>query len=189
MAGQNLYTDFISGRMDRFYNEFYPALLAYAVRFLGPDHSWLAEDCVQESVFRTYLSKEQIRDEQALKAFAYTAVRNRAVSILRKDTSQRNYFRQLDLSEQDITTSIIEQETMRRLFVAIDALPEHFRQVFDLSFEEGLKNPEIARRLGISVSAVKKRKARMIHLLRESVADNEDIVILALLTLLAAQLQ
>lgn len=189
MAGKTLYRDFKSGRMNQLYDEFYPALIAYAVRFLGPDYAWLAEDCVQESIYKTYLAKERIPDENTLKSYIYTAVRNRAVSILRKNNAQRNYVKNLDLSEQDITASLIEQETIRRLFVAIDALPEHIRQVFDLSFEEGLKNQEIARLLGITESAVKKRKARMIELLRKSVSDGGEPVILALVSLLASQLQ
>lgn len=189
MAGRNLYKDFQSGRMELLYSEYYPALISYAVRFLGQNYAWMAEDCVQESIFKAYLVKDRIPDGQALKAYIYTSVRNRAVSILRKDNSQRNYLKNLELSEQDIMASIIEQETMRRLFVAIDALPEHFRQVFDLSFEEGFKNQEIARMLGISESAVKKRKAKMLTLLRKSVSENEEPVILALLTMLASQLR
>lgn len=189
MAGRNLYKDFQSGRMELLYSEYYPALISYAVRFLGQNYAWMAEDCVQESIFKAYLVKDRIPDGQALKAYIYTSVRNRAVSILRKDNSQRNYLKNLELSEQDIMANIIEQETMRRLFVAIDALPEHFRQVFDLSFEEGFKNQEIARMLGISESAVKKRKAKMLTLLRKSVSENEEPVILALLTMLASQLR
>lgn len=167
MSRQSLYADFCSGRMNRLYGEFYPALIAYARRFLGTEHAWLAEDCVQESIFQTYLMKEKIPDEPSLKAYLYTAVRNRAVSILRKGQSRNNFLKTLELPEHDILNGMIEQETMRRLFVAVDALPEISRQVFDLSFEEGLKNREIALRLGISESAVKKRKAKMIDILRK----------------------
>lgn len=172
MAGHNLYADFKSGRFHLLYSEFYPALIDYAIRYLGPKYAYLAEDCVQESIFRTYLCRERIPDESSLKTYLYTAVRNRAVSILRKDRSQAAYLKRLDLSEQDITASLIEQETMRRLFVAVDALPEKSRQIFDLSFGEGMKNREIAQRLGISESAVKKRKIRMLDFLRASVDRN-----------------
>lgn len=174
--------------MNRFYNEFYPALIAYALRFLGQEHAWLAEDCVQESIFQTYLMKEKISDETALKAYLYTAVRNRAISILRKGQSQNNFLKSLELPEHDIMNGMIEQETMRRLFVAIDSLPEISRQVFDLSFEEGLKNREIALRLGISESAVKKRKAKMLAWLRKSVAESGDPALSALLIILASHL-
>lgn len=181
MTDRSLYSDFKSGRLDLMYSDFYPALIAYAVRFLGPKYAYLAEDCVQESIFKTYLVKDRIADEPSLKAYIYTSVRNRAIGILRKDSSHNNYLKQFDLSEKDILASLIERETMRRLFIAIDSLPEQLRRIFDMSFEEGLKNREIAAMLGISESAVKKRKARMLSLLRDAIGPDEETAVIALL--------
>lgn len=59
------------------------------------------------------------------------------------------------------------QETLDRLYQAIEQLPQHLREIFDLSFREGLQNAEVAARLRVSVEAVKKRKARLVSLLRE----------------------
>lgn len=188
MRANDLYADFKNGKLLQVYSDLYPALIAYAVRYLGDDYAFLAEDCVQESIFNAYLSKNRIPDEASLKSFIYTAVRNRAISFLRKGKSQRNYVRQLEYSERDIAASLIEQETMRRLFVAIDSLPESYRKVFDMSFEDGLKNKEIASRLGISESAVKKRKARMIEHLRKSVTESGDTSQLVVLLLIANRL-
>lgn len=46
------------------------------------------------------------------------------------------------------------------LFNAIHSLPDRERQIFELSFIEGLKNIEIAEQLGVSDSTVKKAKAK-----------------------------
>lgn len=188
MRANDLYADFKNGKLLQVYSDLYPALISYAVRFLGSDYAFLAEDCAQESIFNAYLSKNRIPDETSLKSFIYTAVRNRAISFLRKGQSQRNYTRQLEFSEHDIVASLIEQETMRRLFVAIDSLPESYRIVFEMSFEDGLRNKEIASRLGISESAVKKRKARLIAHLRQSVSENGDTSQLVILLLIAYRL-
>ena len=61
------------------------------------------------------------------------------------------------------------------LFTAIDNLPESYKAIVEMSFDEGLKNAEIAKRLGISESAVKKRKARMLDNLRNSMRDKEKL--------------
>ena len=82
---------------------------------------------------------------------------------------------------------LIERETMRRLFVAVDSLPEPYRRIFDLSFEEGLKNREIAAMLGISESAVKKRKARMLNLLRSAIGQSEETAILTFIVWILSQ--
>lgn len=187
MAVRTLYTDFKSGKMDLFYRDFYPALIAFAIHVLGSKYAYLAEDCVQESIYKTYLAKDRIADESSLKSYLYTAVRNRAIGILRKDNSQNNYLKQFETSEQDILAELIERETIRRLFVAVDSLPEPYRRIFDLSFEEGLKNREIAAMLGISESAVKKRKARMLNLLRSAIGQSEETAILTFIVWILSQ--
>ena len=53
------------------------------------------------------------------------------------------------------------------LFNAIHSLPDRERQIFELSFIEGLKNIEIAEQLGVSDSTVKKAKAKVLEILRE----------------------
>ncbi|MDD2292653.1 MAG: sigma-70 family RNA polymerase sigma factor [Bacteroidales bacterium] len=76
--------------------------------------------------------------------------------------------------------SIIEQETLRKLFVAIDKLPEKYRQIFEMSFEQGLKTAQIAQQLGISESTIKKRKSKMIKTLRNELGDIPKSILLLL---------
>jgi DNA-directed RNA polymerase specialized sigma24 family protein len=70
------------------------------------------------------------------------------------------------------------QETLDRLYQAIEQLPQHLREIFDLSFREGLQNAEVAARLRVSVEAVKKRKARLVSLLRERFRGNASMTFL-----------
>ena len=181
MKDEYLYHDFCSGTMEDVYADIYPALMLYATRFLGHDYAFLAEDCVQDSIYKTYLNRKQIASASQLKSYLYTSVRNKAISILRKGSSKKNFLKIADISEADITTELIEQETMRMLFTAIDNLPESYKAIVEMSFDEGLKNAEIAKRLGISESAVKKRKARMLDNLRNSMRDKDKLEAVILL--------
>ena len=63
--------------------------------------------------------------------------------------------------------TVIDQETQLLLYNAIQNLPDKERRIFELSFIEGLKNVEIAERLGVSDSTVKKTKAKALEILRE----------------------
>ncbi len=46
--------------------------------------------------------------------------------------------------------------------------------LFDLSFEQGLKNAEVAKILSVSESAVKKQKAFLIQRLRDELKKTTD---------------
>ena len=67
------------------------------------------------------------------------------------------------------------------LFEAIDSLPEQYREIFDLSFESGLKNAEIAKMLGLAEVTVKKRKAKLLAMLHDKLGgllDEKSIIML-----------
>ena len=63
-------------------------------------------------------------------------------------------------------------------YTAIKDLPPQYREIFELSFEAGLKNAEAAEALGISLSAYNKRKNKILATLRDKFTDNININIL-----------
>ena len=88
-------------------------------------------------------------------------------TYLGQDRAQENYLSQQE-EKTEFLNGIIEQETLDLLYDAIDELPERYRRIFELNFQQGLKNAEIAALLGVTESAVKKQKAAMIDLVRQS---------------------
>ena len=76
---------------------------------------------------------------------------------------------------------MIEHEVHQMLYDAIESLPDKYRQIFELSFKQGLKNTEIAAMLGVAEITVKKRKADMISMLRDKLGgllDEKTILLL-----------
>ena len=138
----------------------------------------MAEDCVQDAIVNAYQKRHTFNSPIQMKAFLYTCVRNACISILRKIDSQQNYLSEQETEyEWEISAAIIEQETLDRLHAAISELPEKYRQIFDLDYEQGLKHAEIANLLGISIDGVTKRKAKMISLLREKFKDDKQMLL------------
>lgn len=176
--------NFKAGDIDTFYAEIYPSLLTFAARFLGADYSFLAEDCVQDAIFTAYGQRSIFLSPVQFKSFIYSCVRNNAVSVLRKNRSRDNYISQNHDDRYDLDNAIIEQETLDLLYAAINRLPEDMRLIFELSFERGMKNADVAGELGISESMVKKRKMKMIAILRETFAGDEALLLLIVLYLL-----
>lgn len=171
---ERIYNDFKSGNIDTLYAEFYASLMAFAARYLSNDYAMMAEDCVQEAIVKAYHTRHTFVSPYQLKSFLFTCIRNSCVSVLRRATTQQNYGAlPQEETEQEISALMIEQETLDMLHQAINELPEIYRQVFELNFEQGLKNAEAARLLNITIDGFNKRKAKMISLLRERFKENE----------------
>lgn len=178
--------DFRQGNLETFYTENYPSLLRYAQRVLGQECAHQAEDCIQEAVYKVYRQRKQFSSPIAMKAYVFTCVHNEIVSVRRRSDSHQRYLQepQDELLEDSLTDQLVLQETLDKLYAAIDSLPDDLHQLFDLSFEQGLQNVEIARMLSLSPETIKKRKARMIDLLRQQLChDSATLLLLSLLTL------
>ena len=102
----------------------------------------------------------------ALKSFCYTSIRNSIVSLDRKQRAKERYVSQLE-DEVVFNNSVIDQETQLLLHNAIQALPVKEREIFEMCYVEGLKNMEVAERLGVSESTVKKVKAKALDFLKD----------------------
>ena len=176
---EKVYTDFKNGQIDTLYAELYAPLMNYAARFLTNDYAMMAEDCVQEAIIKAYQTRDTFTSSYQLKSYLFTCIHNNCVSVLRKASSRQNYvLMPKEEIEQEFSASMIEQETIDMLHAAIRELPEKYQQLFELNYEQGLKNEEVARLLEISINGFNKRKAKMISLLRDKFKDNELMQIL-----------
>lgn len=173
-----IFEEFRRGRLEPFYTHLYPDLLVYASRLLRGEDVYQPEDCVQEAVARSYRRCDTFADDTQWRAFLISTIRNFAISVLRHTDARTNYLNSLDREPSvtpDLLNDYIEVETRIRINNAVASLPDELRQVFALSFEEGLRNQEIAERLGVAEITVKKRKARLISRLKD-VFGNDAMV-------------
>lgn len=171
----------MEGDIVPFYDFMYRDLLLYASSCLPGQMTLMAEDCVQNAVEKAYRERARFESSGQWKAFLLTCIRNQAISIHRSGSAAGNYtefVRNSSEMHEDMLLDYIRQETLRSLYTAIDALPPDMRELLDLSFEKGLKNSEIAERLGVAEITVKKRKARLLLLLRHSLPDTAFLIII-----------
>lgn len=185
LSADTIFRKFVAGKMTPFYDRYYPRLLMYARRVLGSELEWMAEDCVQDAVIDAFQKRDTFTDASQWHAHMLACIRNRSVSALRRLSARRNYEEasESDSSrhEADMTRALIENETLDALYAAIESLPAEYRTLLRMSFEEGLKNAEIAARLGVAEITVKKRKARMLEMLRAALGGNIDTLTIAIL--------
>lgn len=164
--------------MAPFYERYFPGMVMYASRLLGNDLDWMADDCVQDAVLDAFQKRSTFTSAEQWRAHILACIRNKAVSALRKLSAMRNYAdagSSTERHEADAARALIEHETLDSLYAAIRNLPDDYRQLLRMSFEEGMKNADIAAALGVAEITVKKRKVRLLEMLRRSMGDNCDI--------------
>ncbi|WP_297061212.1 RNA polymerase sigma factor [uncultured Duncaniella sp.] len=188
LSADAIFHNFITGKMTPFYDRYYPGLLMYARRvLLDSELEWMAEDCVQEAVMDAFQKRHIFNDPAQWHAHMLACIRNKAISARRRLSARRNYEENMSAGsdsrnpEPDITHALIEHETLDALYAAIKSLPPNYRELLSMSFEEGLKNAEIAARLGVSEITVKKRKARMLEMLRSRLGGEIDLLTITIL--------
>lgn len=183
-----IFNDFKSGDAAMLYDKIYPGLLIFASELLGEELAYLSEDCVQDAILDSYVNRHRFESAAKWRSYILTVIRNRTIDSHRKLNSKFNYlsYGYTEDIQEDISVAMISQETFDRLYSAIESLPSHYREIFELSFEQGLKNTEVAARLELSEIGVKKRKSRMIEMLctKLGIKTREEMILLITAALL-----
>ncbi|MDQ7028096.1 MAG: sigma-70 family RNA polymerase sigma factor [Anaerolineae bacterium] len=120
----------------------------------------MAEDAVQEAFLTAYLHIEKLRDPQAFPAWLRRIVMTQSHRMIRgKQPHLETLETRLDLAtEKPSPESILEEREMQsHLQSAIDALPEKERAVTEGFYIQGESQKEIAERLQVPLTTVKKR--------------------------------
>ncbi len=147
------------------FTNYYPRLRGYAVRFVGDEET--ARDIIQECFLR-FWEKRELLSAVSVTSLLFAMVRNGCLNYLKHiaivEKHQIEYLATIDGEEQlyhtdfalDAENKLLYEELQEQINLVIGQLPERCREVFLLSRFKGLKNREIADKLGISTTAVEK---------------------------------
>ena len=153
-----------------------------------------AEDAVQRSFQRAFINLSRFRGDSAFSTWMTRIAINEALMLLRQrrmpsgvSQSQQNNVnetRELDLADQRPTPeeALAQTELRAMLIQAILGLPGSLQSVVLLRDLHGLTNAETARRLGLTISAVKARAFHARRCLRQyfarkGKADRGDVLV------------
>lgn len=163
---------------DKVYNtlfhKHYSNLLFYATRFLS-DHE--AEDVVQDVFVELWKRKDTIEVGDQIQAFLYRSVYTKSINVLKHKRVQNMYSaemedlykRKIEFYHPDFNETIkrIENKEFRKeIHGVINELPDKCKEVFKLSYLQGLKNKEIAEMLDISLRTVEAHMYKALRFLR-----------------------
>lgn len=125
----------------------------------------LAQDVVQEVLEKVLLKSDLYQQGTNFRAWLFEIARNQALSALRAHKRLPRPVSSLfraeaegDLLEAipaaESRRGLEEEEFMAAFAAAVDALPEHYRTVFDLCVRQGRPYQEAARTLGLPTGTV-----------------------------------
>lgn len=158
------------------FDKYYQALCLFAVHYLGNDAE--AADVVQECFIKYWDRREDFDEFLKIRSFLYTVVRNDCLNIIRNDERRRKRLEGL-ADEQYFRDSLVEEESYRLFYQAVDTLPRQTRRVIYLALE-GLNNEDIASQMEISVHTVHMLKKIAYKKLRSLLHDYYYLILLFL---------
>ncbi|MDE6348804.1 MAG: RNA polymerase sigma-70 factor [Bacteroides sp.] len=152
------------------FEEYYAPLCSFAFRYMEDDE--LSADIVQDVFTKLWQIRADFFYLHQVKAFLYTAVRNRALNELEHSKVAQEYERKVMAKKADIFfhDGVVEEETFRILSEAIEKLPMQMKAIMQLALE-GKKNAEIAEALQISPETVHTLKKTAYKKLRKYLMD------------------
>ncbi|HJU45184.1 MAG TPA: sigma-70 family RNA polymerase sigma factor, partial [Chitinophagaceae bacterium] len=160
---QQALESFSNGDVNAFtniYNRYYPDLYFLSRRLVGD----AAPDVVADVFVQLWSQKKRFDSDEHLLFYLRVMTRNACFDLLKKEHRTSQQLKELsyitDQEHEDVYfREIIEARLFSLIQKEIDQLPSHMREVFKLSYIDGLKNAEIAALLNIKDASVRVRKA------------------------------
>jgi RNA polymerase sigma-70 factor (family 1) len=155
------------------FSAYYRDLVMFAYSFIKEiDNS---EEIVQDVFVKLWEDHENITITVSLKSYLLKSVQNRCIDWHRHNKIKTNHsdyiINSTPLFEYDTDNYVLRSELEGLIEKAIAALPEKFREAFELNRVEGLTYKEIAEKLKVSVRTVEVRISKALEILRTELID------------------
>jgi len=181
MADYNSYSDveliilLKQDNLDAFttiHKRYYGVLYSHAYKRL-PDREEV-RDILQELFTHIWNNRETINFNVDLKAYLYTAARNKILNVFKHQKIKNDYstsFERFLINEVSAPDQVLRvKELINLIDTEVSALPPQMRLVFQLSRNANLSHHEIAGELNISPLTVKKQVNNSLRILRIKLA-------------------
>lgn len=156
------------------YNLLYPYVFFVARRLVQD----AAPDVLADVFAEVWIQKKQFETPKHLFYYVQSMTRNACFDYLKRENRNSCNIADLErVSDAKHSDIYFEEMAEGHLFSLIrdeiDKLPKHLREVFTLSYINGLKNNEIAELLCIKNSSVRVRKAEALKILRTAFSKSD----------------
>jgi len=174
--------------LETLFSVYFPRLNDFARNVVKDDV--ISQDIVQDVFVKVWEKRFEIETIN-LEAFLFKLVRNRCIDYIKYLKVVNNRMQEIHISSKyeelyridfigDEPYVLIEQELKQKIEKTIESLPERCREVFILSRMNGLKNKEIAEKLGINIKNVERHLTRALQTFRANFSEELPIALVIL---------
>ena len=175
--------------LKQLFNIYFLRLNDFAAKIINDDI--ISQDIVQDVFVKFWEVKSEIK-EKNIEAFLFRMVRNKCLDYIRHikvvENFQYNYKNKAKYEELyridfigDEPYVLIEKELRDEIEKTIQSLPDRCKEVFLLSRVKGLKNKEIAEKLGINIKNVERHISRALTVFKAKFSDKVPIALIVLI--------
>lgn len=163
----------LRGRFERIFDDNYHRMLLYALRFVQDEED--AEDIVADVFCDLWKRIETIDLDSGIATYLYRAVSTRALNLLRHQNVAAvrieileviNEKRMEFIAGENLEDIVHSKEIEQGIKEALADLPDKCRQVFVLSYLNGLKSKDISEAMDVSVRTVEAHIYKALRLMR-----------------------
>lgn len=182
---QELLTDLHNGSEAAFtqvYRQYFERVLVYARRIVNEED---AQDITADTFLQLWRKRSEFSHFGGIVQFLFLTARNGCYDRLRRlEVRSKHAAHLADLMDNDTQDFFVDQvriEFVKLIEEQVQQLPERMREVFLLSFRDGLKPAQVAEQLGIHVKTVSNQKLSAVKLLRAALKDHPLEMLITLL--------
>lgn len=151
------------------YEMFYDHLYYFAFRLVKDKAE--AEDITIVVLGKLLAKYQDFETLEKVKAFLYISVKNKSLNYIASQLRQRGLQKELAESqaveqEAQVLAEMVRADFLHEIYRQVETLSPQKRNVFKLSYVDGLSNSEIAEKLHITPEAVRFNKSKAIEQLR-----------------------
>ncbi|UOB17942.1 RNA polymerase sigma factor [Abyssalbus ytuae] len=153
----------------KLYNTYKNTIYGYSLKLVKSNAD--AEEIIQDVFMKVWEKRKTLDPSLSFKSYLFTVARNTCFNFLRKSSNdakmKEKIFYKSQKSFEPADRKLIASEFERLKNGAYDKLPPKRRAIFEMSREEGMSYPEIAKKMGISVNTVKVQMSKALETLRD----------------------
>ena len=126
----------------------------------------IADDILQDVFIKIHSNIDSLMDEQKVRAWIYRITRNSIIDYYRKKKNVNTALKDIHSYEM-FAEDESEREIAAGLEAIVNRLPPKYSEAILLTEFEGLKQKELADKIGLSVSAAKNRVQRARQMIKD----------------------
>lgn len=144
-----------------------------------------AKEVTQDVFMKLWITRSSLADVAYPDAYVFTIARNICFNELKREAIKARVnsevAAQIPFADHSTEKLIYYNEYKRLLAHAVDALPARQKEVYVLSYEQGLKREEVAQKMQVSPETVKSQLALAIKFIRGKMGGTEQVMLIIML--------